>query len=462
MRTQHGLARRSRDMNFHALPLLGALVLAWSGCEERRPEGVAPEGLATTGGLARLGLAPEALRVPDEYIVVFSEGFSGLAIDSAASQVARAGGTNTLLHRYAVIPGFSARLDGAELERLRGTPGVAYIEEDQQVSINSVVTSPADGIDRVDQRQGRDGLYNDYENTGAGTHVYVLDTGLNVEHSEFTGRVGSSESFVLDGRGIDDCNGHGTHVASTAAGTLFGMAKEATVHPVRVLRCNGLGSWGNIIAGLNFVLTDCPRQDGPCVVNMSLSGPLFAPVNLAAATLVNAGIPVVVAAGNDDLDACAESPASEPKVITVAAVDDNDARAAFSNWGTCVDLFAPGVSILGAWSGDAVATQVEEGTSMASPHVAGAVAQYLSTHRSATPTQIIASLKDSATLSCVDDLKGSPDVLLFSDLTQGNYHCAGEANSCVGLCGEAAQGCFCDPGCLEFNDCCPDFREVCM
>ncbi|WP_426736338.1 S8 family serine peptidase [Myxococcus faecalis] len=449
-------------MKLEALPLLGALVLGFIACEERPPQGASAQGPGPAPKLAPLGRAPEARRVPDEYIVVFSEGITGQAIDSAVGRVARAGGINQVRHRYQLIPGFAARLDSAQVERLRAEPGVALIEEDQQVSLSATVPSPADGIDRVDQRQGRDGQYNDFDNTGAGVHVYVLDTGLNTAHSEFTGRVGSSQSFVPDGRGVEDCHGHGTHVASTAVGTLYGMAKEATVHPVRVLRCNGLGTWGAIIAGMDFVRADCPRQDGPCVANVSITGPLYVPANLAAAALVNAGIPVVVAAGNDDLNACTQSPASEPLVITVGAVDDSDVRATFSNWGPCVDIFAPGVSILGAWMGDAVASVVDEGTSMASPHVAGAVAQYLGTHRTATPAQIVANLRDSATLECVEDLKGSPDSLLFSDLTQGNGFCVGEANSCVGLCGVGAEGCFCDPSCLEFNDCCPDFQEVCM
>ncbi|TQF13364.1 S8 family serine peptidase [Myxococcus llanfairpwllgwyngyllgogerychwyrndrobwllllantysiliogogogochensis] len=441
------------------LSALATLALVGSGgCERQAQEPQADTSLSHER--VRLAKAPDDLRIPDEYIVVFSEGVTGMAIDAAANQIARAGGANSLMHPYSVIPGFAARLDKAELDRLMRNPGVASIHENQQVSLTGLVPSPADGIDRADQRQGHDGTYNDHGSTGAGVHVYVLDTGLNAEHSEFSGRVGEGFTSVVDGLGTDDCNGHGTHVSSTIAGTLYGMAKEATVHPVRVLRCTGKGSWAGIIAGLNFVGTHCPLQDGPCVVNMSLAGETFVPVNTAVANLVNQGITVVVAAGNDNVDACTRSPSSEPKAITVAAVDDADTRAGFSNWGQCVDLFAPGVSILGASIGDAVATHVDDGTSMASPHVAGAVAQYLSTHRSATPTQINTNLKASATLDCVLHPQNSPNVLLFSDLNQGNFVCAAPG-SCVGLCGEAADGCFCDPGCAEFGDCCPDYAQVC-
>ncbi|NVJ20191.1 MULTISPECIES: S8 family serine peptidase [Myxococcus] len=463
MRPQQTNPHRLHRLKPQALSLLALLTLGWSsGCEEQRSAPAHVEGVATSRQLARLGKAPAHLRIPDEYVVVFSEGVTGLAIEAVTSRIARAGGDNALLHAYTVIPGFAARLDEAQLDRLRREPGVAYIEENQQVSLSAVYPSPADGVDRSDQRKGHDGHFNDYGNTGAGVHAYVLDTGLNLEHSEFTGRIGTYETFILDGRGIADCHGHGTHVASTLAGTTYGMAREATLHPVRVLRCNGLGSWAGIIAGLDFVQTDCRAQSARCVANMSLTGSLYPPVNAAVANLVNGGIPVVVAAGNDDLNACTQSPASEPAAITVAAIDDNDVRAGFSNWGSCVDLFAPGVSILGAWIGGAVETQVDDGTSMASPHVAGTVAQYLSTRPTATPAQIDTNLKAAATLGCVSDLKGSPNVLLFSDLSQGNYHCIEETASCKGLCGQAADGCFCDPSCLEFNDCCPDFEEVCQ
>lgn len=462
MRQHPRLAHHARAVTLRTLSLLGALALSGSACTEQPPpDAPASEGVEGVT-LAKLHRAPESVRVPGEYVVVFSQGISGGALTSAADTLARAGGANALLHRYSLIPGFTARLDDAQLDRLRRDPGVAYIEENRHVSLQSAVPSPADGIDRVDQRQGRDGQYNDYENTGAGVHVYVLDTGLNTEHSEFTGRVGSSASFVFDGFGVEDCHGHGTHVASTAVGTQYGMAKQATLHPVRILNCIGRATWGTIIAGMDFVRTDCPRQDGPCVANLSLSGEFFQPVNQAAAALVDAGITVVTAAGNSNINACNESPGSEPKVINVGAVDDNDKRAVFSNWGPCVDLFAPGVSILGAWAGDAVATNIDDGTSMAAPHVAGAVAQYLGGHRAARPAQVSVNLLGAASLGCVTDLQGSPNSLLFSDLSQGNYQCVADPNSCKGLCGGAATGCFCDPTCLEFNDCCPDFQQVCQ
>ncbi|AKF86815.1 hypothetical protein MFUL124B02_33850 [Myxococcus fulvus 124B02] len=446
-------------MKLHVLSLLCGLALGWSACEAPR---AGSTGDVDAKHLARLDLAAPEARIPDEYIVVFGEAVTGRAMAATEDEVARAGGDNALLHRYSVIPGFAARLDATQLERLRRNPAVAAIEQNQSVSLSAVYPTDTVGIDRVDQRQGRNGLYDDRDATGVGTHVYVLDTGINTQHSEFSGRIDTSEGFIPDGRGYEDCNGHGTHVASLIGGTTYGMARQTTLHAVRVLTCAGRSSWATVIMGLEFVRSDCAAQAARCVANLSLTGPLSPTTNATVAQLVNAGIPVVVAAGNDNLDACTQSPASEPKALTVAAVDGDDQRWSDSNWGACVDLFAPGVDILGAWTGDAVAAQFETGTSMASPHVAGALAQYLGEHPNVTPAQLDAKLKGSATLSCVADRKGSPDLMLFSDLDQGNAHCVATTDSCQGLCGQAAVSCFCDPTCLDFNDCCPDFEEVCL
>ena len=385
----------------------------------------------------------------------------GSVIEAAASQVAQAGGENRVLFRYSVIPGFSARLDDTALDGLRRNPGVAYIEENQQVWLKDSFPSPADGIDRTDQRLGRDGMYNDYSRTGARVHVYVIDSGINSQHAEFTGRIGGGYTAIIDGRGAEDCNGHGTHVSSTAAGSVYGMAKHATIHPVRVLSCSGSGSYAGVIAGVDFVRNDCPKQNGPCVANMSLGGGVYAALNQAVANAVDSGVTFVVAAGNENQDACNRSPAGEPKAITVAAIDDADKRAEFSNWGACVDIFAPGVTILGAWIDSPTASRSINGTSMASPHVAGAAAQYLSANPGATPAQVEASLKGSASLNCVADPRGSPNVMLFNDLSQGNYHCSNQPTSCQGMCGGAANGCFCDPSCELYNDCCNDYAQVC-
>ncbi|HYH96401.1 S8 family serine peptidase [Hyalangium sp.] len=432
------------------------------GCDEQEASSNPPENPADMDGFtAPVVTAPEDVRIPGEYIVVFAEGVARASIDAAASRIAQAGGENQVMHRYSVIPGFAARIDAAALNGLRRNLGVVYIEENQKVSLNTTFPSPAVGIDRADQRLGRDGMYNDHGRTGAGVHVYILDTGINSQHTEFTGRLNGGFTAITDGRGTEDCHGHGTHVASTAAGTVYGMAKHATIHPVRVLACDGFGSWAGIIAGVDFVRNDCLKQKTPCVANMSLGGGRVAAVNAAVANAVDSGVTFVVAAANANQDACFTSPAGEPKAITVGAVDNEDKRAGFSNWGACVDLFAPGVDILGAWIGGTTATRIISGTSMASPHVAGAAAQYLSSNPGATPAQIEAAIKGSVSLDCVGDPKGSPNALLFTDLNQGNYYCSNQPGSCQGLCGGAGNGCFCDPSCEIYNDCCADYAQVC-
>jgi subtilisin family serine protease len=238
------------------------------------------------------------------------------------------------------------------------------------------------------------------------------------------------------------------------------MAKQAILHPVRVLDCGGSGSWAGVIAGVDFVRNDCPRNR-PCVANMSLGGGATPAVNQAVANAVDSGVTFVVAAGNANTDACTVSPAGEPKAITVAAIDDTDKRAWFSNWGGCVDIFAPGVSIMGASIGSPTAVRTIDGTSMASPHVAGAAALYLSSNPGATPAQVEANIEGSASIDCVGDPQGSPNMMLFSDMSQGNYYCNNQPQSCKGLCGSGGAGCFCDPSCEIYNDCCADYAQVC-
>jgi aqualysin 1 len=431
------------------------------GCDANGPQDA--EDPSATPGMevqaAPVLAAPEDVRIPDEYLVVFKDQASQEAIEAAVSGVSRAGGGNAVLYRYSVLAGFAARLDDAELDRIRHTRGVQYVEENQRVGLQASSASPADGIDRTDQRVGHDGLYDDHGREGEGVHVYVVDTGLNTQHSEFWGRVAGGFTAVTDGRGVEDCNGHGTHVSSTVAGSVHGMARKATLHPVRVLDCTGVGSWATAIAGVDFVRNDCSRHKGPCVANMSLGGSSNVTLNQAVSNAVDAGVTFVVAAGNENVDACTRSPAGVAKAITVAAIDDNDTRAGFSNWGSCVDLFAPGVTIEGAWWGGAKATQTLSGTSMASPHVAGVAAQYLGQYPQATPAQVEAGILSSVSIQCVADPKGSPNKLLFSDLDQGHYSCGA---SCQGHCGEPSEGCFCDPGCGIYGDCCADFAQVCQ
>ncbi|MSY38944.1 MAG: S8 family serine peptidase, partial [Actinobacteria bacterium] len=238
------------------------------------------------------------------------------------------------------------------------------------------------GLDRIDQLTANlDGLFTP-AGTGSGVVAYVVDTGIYAAHSDFTGRISSGYTAISDGNGTNDCNGHGTHVAGTIGGTTYGVAKQVTLVPVRVLGCTGSGSTSGVIAGIDWAITH--HASGPAVLNMSLGGGYSKTLNDAVVAAVADGITVVVAAGNSSVNACDSSPASEATAITVGATSSNDARASFSNYGSCVDLFAPGVNITSAGISGTTSASTFSGTSMASPHVAGAAAVYLGLRSSAT------------------------------------------------------------------------------
>jgi len=349
--------------------------------------------------------------IAGQYIVVMKDGVSTQSLNAAMDTV-RQGKGNEVLHSYTVVPGFAAKLDASTLQALRSDPGVAYIEQDKIVTLDAVQTNPRPGLDRIDQRnRPRNGTYDDRNFRGAGVHAYIIDTGLRADHSEFTGRVGAGATAINDGRGTNDCQGHGTHVASTVAGTVTGVAKQAIVHPVRVLDCNGSGAISGIVAGVDFVRTSGIR---PAVANLSLGGGASATLDTSITNLFNSGVTPVVAAGNENQNACNVSPARAAAAITVGAVDDNDVRASFSNFGTCVDIFAPGVNVLGAGISSATAGVLLSGTSMASPHVAGVAAQFLGRNPGATPAQVTSAVINGSTANVVTNPNGSPNRFLFS------------------------------------------------
>lgn len=447
-----------------AAGLLGASLIA--GCstfdEARDTDDLAARADST---YAPLHVAStDAQPIDGQYIVVFDEGAPASALRAAASRIALTADAGRVHHLYSVIPGFAAELTPQALDALRRNPDVAYVEQDYRVSIDTATPTDADGIDRVDQRQRpRNGYYENHGRTGDGVHIYIIDTGIRTSHEEIAGRVGSGFTAIDDGRGVEDCNGHGTHVASTTAGANYGMARAATVHPVRVLTCEGSGSYSTIIAGVDFVREDCPAQNGPCVANMSLGGPASSALDEAVTNAVKSGVTIAVAAGNSNISACNVSPARAPAVLTVAAVDDNDAKASFSDYGSCVDIWAPGVSILGADIGSDTDTQVISGTSMASPHVAGAAAQYLSANPGATPADVEAALEGTASTNCVSgNPSGTPNLLLYNGFGDPPFSCGnapppGDA-TCTGRCGkyDGKRPCQCDWKCIVYGDCCND------
>lgn len=307
--------------------------------------------------------------------------------------------------------GFVAGLDATTQARLRATPGVRSVEPDQP--IHAEQANPPWGLDRIDQATlPLDGSY-DPAATGLGVTAYLIDSGLWLSHTEFTGRVADG-AYIDFGDGLDvwDCTGHGTHVAGILGGSTYGVAKQVTLVPVRVLDCHGGGSVAQTIAGINWVI-DHHAAGTPAVANMSVGGSYNAGLNAAVAALIADGVTVVAAAGNDATDTCTTSPGSLPQAITVAASDQGDADADFSNYGSCNDLFAPGVGITSAWAGSNTATNTISGTSMAAPHVAGAAALVLQSAPSSSPAQVWATLDAWSTKGELSTCCGDPDKLLY-------------------------------------------------
>ncbi len=354
-------------------------------------------------------------RIHDQYIVVMNWG--DRVSEQEARQMARSAG-GQLLHRYeTAIQGFALRAPEQAIRGLLKNPRVAYIEVDQEVSINQNVQSPVTwGLDRVDQRfLPLDNRYY-YNFDGTGIDVYILDTGIRPTHVDMQGRVVSAFTAINDGNGTNDCNGHGTHVAGTAGGTTYGVAKNVTLHAVRVLGCNGSGTTAGVIAGIDFVTAN---HSGPSVANMSLGGGASTAMDNAVNNSVASGVFYAVAAGNSNTVACNSSPARAQLAYTVASSTSSDSRSSFSNFGSCVDIFAPGQGITSAWHTSNTATNTISGTSMAAPHVAGAAALYLHENPSMTPGQVGALLSSNATSGVLSGIgSGSPNLLLYT-LTDG-------------------------------------------
>jgi subtilisin family serine protease len=310
-----------------------------------------------------------------------------------------------------VFPGVAVNLTDSAAAALARNPKVQIIERDG-IATRLATQSPVTwGLDRVDQRSRPLSGSFSYDFSGVGVSAYVIDTGILAGHSDFGGRVRSGFSAIADGRGTSDCNGHGTHVSGTIAGATYGIAKSASLVAVRVLDCAGSGSWSGVIAGLDWVAAD-HVAGVPAVANMSLGGGASSTVDSAVQALISDGVTVAVAAGNSNADACATSPARVSSALTVGATDSSDTRATFSNFGSCVDIFAPGVSITSDWNNGS--TSVISGTSMASPHVAGVAAVLLSQSPAMTPSEITTKVIGLSTSGVVANAgSGSPNRLLY-------------------------------------------------
>jgi len=352
-------------------------------------------------------LNPDLVRAPDDE-------FSTLpSVPEVVEEMLEIRGQGRLKHLYEhALKGFSVRLSEEEAAELADDYRVEYVEEDGEVSLDATQSSPTWGLNRIDQRDlPLDTVYT-YNQTGTGVHAYILDTGLRATHVQFAGRVGNGYTAIADGGGTNDCHGHGTHTAGTVGGTTHGVAKNVTIHPVRVLSCTGSGTTSGVVAGINWVTAN---QVKPAVANMSLGGGASSSLDTAVANSVAAGVTYAVSAGNSATDACTQSPARTPSALTVGATTSADAQASYSNFGTCLDLYAPGSSVTSAYYTSDTATATMSGTSMASPHVAGAAALYLETNPTATPAMVGQAIVALASQNKVTGAgAGSPNLLLHS------------------------------------------------
>ncbi|WP_019855576.1 S8 family serine peptidase [Actinopolyspora mortivallis] len=352
--------------------------------------------------------------IADNYIVVFEDAAANGpgGVSAAATDLAQRYGGSVERTYETALRGFSVSMDENAAERLAADSRVKYVEQNQRVhAFGTQQDPPSYGLDRIDQRDlPLDGSYT-YPNEGSGVTAYVIDTGVRVSHNTFEGRASHGYDFVDNDSVANDCNGHGTHVAGTVGGAEYGVAKDVDLVGVRVLDCQGSGSYAGVIDGIDWVTQNA---DGPSVANMSLGGSASSAVDDAVRNSISSGVTYGIAAGNSSADACNYSPARVEEAVTVGATNRRDGEASYSNYGSCLDIYAPGSNITSAWIGSDSDTNTISGTSMAAPHVTGAAALVLADTPSASPAQVRDTLVNNASSGKISGIgAGSPNKLLY-------------------------------------------------
>ncbi|KAK4039878.1 peptidase S8/S53 domain-containing protein [Parachaetomium inaequale] len=358
--------------------------------------------------------------VPGKYVIKLKDGVADDALEAAIAKLGESKADH--VYRGRKFKGFAGKLEAALLDEIRLLPEVEYVEEEAIFTINAYVSQSGApwGISRISHKAKGSTTYVYDDSAGEGTCAYVIDTGIYTGHSQFGGRATFAANFVDSSN--TDGNGHGTHVAGTIGSSSYGVAKKTKLYAVKVLGSDGSGSTSGVVAGINFVAEDAPKRSCPkgVVANMSLGGSYSASINRAAAALVDAGVFMAVAAGNDNTNAADYSPASEASVCTVGATDKNDAKASYSNYGTVVDIQAPGSNILSTWIGGSSATNTISGTSMASPHIAGLGAYLLALEGQKTPAELCNYIKTSAISGAISGVpSGTTNRLAFNGNPSG-------------------------------------------
>lgn len=360
--------------------------------------------------------------VPGRYIVILEDwaaGERGITSNAEALaselSIAYQGRVDKVFKNS--LNGFSIEMSEKQAIELSQDVRVKHIEEDAYVSIEATQTNATWGLDRIDQRdRPLNGTY-EYTPTGSGVNAYIIDTGIRRTHTEFGSRAFIGYDAIGDGQNTNDCNGHGTHVAGTVGGTIYGVAKSVRLYAVRVLNCSGSGTNSGVIAGVDWVTANHIK---PAVANMSLGGGASTALDNAVNNSINSGVTYVVAAGNSNANACNSSPARVPAAITVGSTTNTDARSSFSNYGSCLDIFAPGSSITSAWHTSNTATNTISGTSMAAPHVAGVAALYLQGNTGASNNTVRDAIVNTGTTGRLTGIgTDSPNVLVYSLLSGG-------------------------------------------